>query len=132
MSSENNPVYFFREYETPYGPFSQWYADAFVAPSAIPEEPDITFVTAEQYTMYRKAMLFNDVEIAEKIMRTIEPKAQKALGRKVKNFDGGKWDPVKEKLVEDGNYYKFGRSKKGTEMKELLLSTADRELVEVS
>ena len=124
-------IYFWREYEEPYGYLSQWYANDFVAPSANAKEDDKTFVTAEQYMMYRKAMTFNDTEIAEKIMSTTDPKKQKGLGRKVKNFDGATWDHVKEQAVEDGNYYKFSRSKDKPDMRKLLLDTEEKLLVEV-
>ena len=129
--SSNGTLYFFRQYEEPYGYLSQWYADDFLAPSTIPGEANKVFATAEQYMMYRKAMVFNDAESADKIMKTREPKTQKALGRKVKNFNGKKWDEVKEQAVEDGNYWKFGRSMKRPEMRRLLLDTGDRLLVEV-
>ena len=36
--------------------------------------------------MYKKAMLFGDTEIADRIMRTSDPKIQKSLGRKVKTL----------------------------------------------
>ena len=128
----DNTIYFFREYEEPHGYLSQWYTDSFLAPSCTSGEPDKIFVTAEQYMMYRKAMTFNDAESADKILDTKEPKKQKALGRKVKDFDRKKWDAVKEQAVEDGNYFKFGRSiKRGEEMRRLLLDTGERLLVEV-
>ena len=47
----------------------------------------IFFNTAEQYMMYRKASLFNDINIAMEILNTPNPEEQKHLGRKVKNFD---------------------------------------------
>lgn len=46
--------------------------------------------------MYRKALLFGDAEVAERIMLAITPKEHKALGRKVKNFDGTVWDARRE------------------------------------
>ena len=57
--------------------------------------------------MYHKALLFADTDIAAKILRESEPKKQKALGRKVKNFDPMLWAEHKEAIVEDGNWWKF-------------------------
>ena len=50
------------------GPFSQWASAPFII-------DDIEFNTCEQYMMYKKAMLFGDLEIAERILQTSNPKA---------------------------------------------------------
>lgn len=63
---------------------------------------------------------------------TTDPKTHKALGRKVKNFNGKVWDQHKLKIVEDGNYWKFTKSEDAENLKRLILSTGDREIVEVS
>lgn len=42
--------------------------------------------------MVQKARLFGDEGVAAQMLRTRDPKAHKALGRKVKGFDGGVWD----------------------------------------
>lgn len=42
--------------------------------------------------MVEKARLFGDEEIAKKMLATTDPKKHKALGRKVKGFDGGVWN----------------------------------------
>ena len=44
------------------GPFSQWKKSKFV-------ENDVEFNCAEQYMMYHKAILFNDQETAQKILK---------------------------------------------------------------
>lgn len=80
--------------------------------------------------MYHKAMLFNDQEVANSIMLEPSPKKQRALGRKVKNFDSKKWDMMKEQIVEDGNWWKMTQSKE-CDLGQMLLETGDRELVEV-
>ena len=81
--------------------------------------------------MYHKAILFNDTEIAEKIMEAKKPAQAKALGRKVKGFDGKKWNANREKIVEEGNWNKFINGEE-LGLKEKLLDTGDRELVEVT
>lgn len=81
--------------------------------------------------MYQKAILFVDKEIATKIALEPEPSKQKALGRKVKGFDIKTWNEKREKIVEDGNWWKFTQAKEG-DLRDLLLKTGDRLLVEAS
>lgn len=80
--------------------------------------------------MYHKAILFKDQKIADEIIREPDPRKQKALGRRVRGFDEEMWNQHREKIVEEGNWWKFTQSKKG-ELKLLLLETVDRELIEV-
>lgn len=91
----------------------------------------MNFRTTEQYMMYHKAVLFEDFNTAQQIMLATTPRKQKALGRQVKNFDGKQWDAHRERIVENGNWNKFCNSKDGTKLKDMLLETGDRELVEV-
>ncbi|KAL8954146.1 MAG: hypothetical protein Q9222_000029 [Ikaeria aurantiellina] len=92
----------------------------------------MTFWTTEQYMMYHKAIVFKDTDTANEIMLAETPKEQKALGRKVKNFDNKIWNKHREGVVEEGNWNKFCNSKEGNELKEMLVATGDRELVEAS
>ena len=57
--------------------------------------------------MYQKAILFNDYEIADKIINITTPKDIKALGRQVKNFDPVIWDKHKEMIVGTAVMAKF-------------------------
>lgn len=92
----------------------------------------MTFLTMEQYMMYHKAVVFKDAEIASKIMESAKPRSQKSLGRKVSNFDAKVWDEDKEKIVEEGNFFKFTQGKeKAGDMRQQLIETGDRMLVEV-
>lgn len=104
------------------GYFSQWYPSEFTIDG-------IKFCTAEQYMMYRKATLFGDTAIAEQVLATKNPKEQKALGRKVANFDADTWNAAAKDIVFVGNYAKF------TQNKHLLLdllATGDTLFVEAS
>ncbi|KAK4697660.1 hypothetical protein P7C71_g438, partial [Lecanoromycetidae sp. Uapishka_2] len=128
ISSSGGPIFFWREYEEPYGFLSQWYPSAF---KARPKEADEkTFLTTEQYMMYHKAILFKDTEIADQIMIEPEPAKQRALGRKVKGYTDKGWKARREEIVEEGNWWKFTQYKEGN-LKQLLLETGERELVEV-
>ena len=104
------------------GPFSQWHKSKMVIDG-------INFGTAEQFMMYSKATLFGDKEIAEKILKTSNPKEQKALGRLVKNFDNKIWQEQCREIVYKGNYAKFTQD--GI-LKKQLLATAGTTLVEAS
>jgi hypothetical protein len=85
------------------GPLSQWYRKNFVV-------SNITFNTAEQYMMYKKAELFNDTDTMQKILNESHPKKQKELGREVTNFDKIIWENNCKKFVYDGNYAKFSQN----------------------
>ena len=104
------------------GPLCQWWKSKFV-------EDNIEYCCCEQYMMYQKAKLFNDEEIANKILNTTEPREQKKLGRLVKNFDEDIWNQHKEKIVYNGNYLKFSQNE---DLKEYLCDTYPYELVEAN
>jgi ribA/ribD-fused uncharacterized protein len=57
------------------------------------------------------------------------PKAQKALGRKIRNFDDQKWKQNCMRIVYEGNLAKFSQN---PELKAALLSTGNKILVEAS
>lgn len=82
------------------GPFSQWSTSEFEIDGRV-------YSCAEQYMMYKKALTFNDVGIAEQIMGTVMPREQKALGRKVRNFVPEIWDSISRDVVFRGNVAKF-------------------------
>ena len=84
--------------------FSQW------AKTTFKDIEGRIFNTAEQFMFFHKAKLFNDLNIMEEIMKTKDPKKQKALGRKVKNFSEEKWNEYKLDIVTLGNFYKFSQN----------------------
>ncbi len=104
------------------GPFSQWYESQFVV-------EDVTYNCAEQFMMAQKALFFDDSESYEKIMATNSPHKQKAIGRKVKNFDVEKWKTVMEDIVYVASFAKYDQN---PDLKKILLDTEDRILVEAS
>ena len=101
---------------------SQWWKCDFT-------EGGINFCCAEQYMMYRKALLFEDHEHADDILKTKDPKTIKALGRLVSNFDDKVWNEHKSEIVLQGNICKFSQN---PELKAYLIGTGDRILVEAS
>lgn len=93
--------------------------------------------------MYHKAIEFNDMKIAAQILRTTSPRKQKGLGSEVANFTDSTWNRVRCGIVERGNVLKFSQCTnvssikmddpaEPVSLKELLLATGDRELVEAS
>lgn len=80
--------------------------------------------------MYHKAILFDDAEVAQEILHAgDDPKRVKALGRKVNGFDERIWNERKFGIVVDANREKFRQNE---ELRELLLATQGRELIEAS
>ena len=105
------------------GMYSQWFESPFEADGQ-------KFNCTEQYMMYKKAMLFGDEEVANAVMRTRNPKDQKALGRQVRNFDTTVWNQHAIDIVSEGNYQKF---KQNPSLSKILLGEhANKEIVEAS
>lgn len=105
------------------GIYSQW------AKTSFKDEHNRVFSTAEQYMMHSKALLFGDLAIASSILKTNDPKKQKALGRQVKGFNDDVWNQHKFKIVVEGNLLKFSQNES---LKNQLLATEDKILVEGS
>lgn len=108
-------------YETQ-SPLSQWYKCSFT-------ENGITFQSSEQYMMYHKALLFEDRDIAAKILTTSNQRKQKELGRLVQHFKEDVWIKHRSKIVYNGNLLKFQQNPM---LKEYLVSTSGKILVEAS
>lgn len=105
------------------GVFSQWQSCKFE------DNNGIKYSSAEQYMMYHKALLFNDLEIANKIMNIKDVKEIKQLGREVKNFDKEIWEDIANDIVYLGTYFKFSQNE---ELKNSIFKYNDKEFVEAS
>ena len=73
-------------------PFSQWYPTVFTIDGR-------RFNCAEQYMMYRKALLFGDEEMARKILDARSPQAQKTLGKNMRHFVESVWEENCREIV---------------------------------
>lgn len=102
--------------------FSQWYEVSF-------EVDGIEYLTAEHFMMAEKARLFGDAETAEKIVKASNPGEAKKLGRSVRNFNDQLWLEKRFSIVVNANLAKFEQN---DELKEFLLGTQNRVLVEAS
>ncbi|KAK7679939.1 hypothetical protein QCA50_016885 [Cerrena zonata] len=148
----NNPddyVFFWKITET-HGWASQWYNSPFRAQVDIRIEPssrsshtkpihiqssgEHLFPTAEHWMMACKALLFDDQAIFTQIVSTTGTspdtmKTIKSLGRKVSNFNEELWVAARYQIVVEGNLGKFQENK---ELREKLLATEERWIVEAS
>ena len=102
------------------GYLSNWYLSDF-------NVGRIQYSSMEQYMMYQKALLFNDMEIAEQILSTTNVGKIKALGRSVRNYEDVVWNGMRQLIVYQGLLEKFQQN---TALKEELLATQDHILAE--
>ena len=104
--------------------YSQWYIQNFTDPVS-----GITFNCAEQFMMWYKAMLFNDIAMANKILKEKEPREQKKMGREVKGYNQKIWDENKFNIVCNATMLKFTQNPR---LLSMLLETGNKILVEAS
>jgi ribA/ribD-fused uncharacterized protein len=102
--------------------FSQWWLSSFTVEG-------IEYKSAEHWMMAKKAALFNDFNILEKIIQSKTPAEAKKLGREVKNYNDEIWMKNRFQIVKEGNLHKFSQHK---DLKAFLLNTKERILVEAS
>lgn len=116
-------TFFWKAHED-FGELSQWYISDFVY-------EDITFSCMEQFMMYKKAMLFGDVETAGVIIgqSNVHPNVYRQLGRQITNFDEWIWTNECRDIVVNGNLCKFMQN---PALRDKLLSTENTLLVEAS
>jgi ribA/ribD-fused uncharacterized protein len=101
---------------------SQWFPAEFEADGAM-------FLSAEHYMMWRKAMLFGDEAVADRVLEVSHPNEAKTLGRQISGFDEQTWVRERFAIVVEGNVAKFDAH---DELRGFLLGTGDRVLVEAS
>ena len=79
--------------------------------------------------MYKKAILFGDLEIAQKLLEEPDPSAQQKMGRLIRGFQAELWDQHKLGVVWYGNYLKFTQHQ---DLQDRLLQTGHKILAEAS
>ena len=102
--------------------FSQWWLSSFVVDG-------VTYKTAEHWMMAKKAELFNDDEIFEKIIQADSPAEVRKLGREVRNYVDSVWLENRYEIVKQGSFHKFNQN---PDLRTFLINTKDRILVEAS
>ncbi|GCB45675.1 hypothetical protein SNL152K_2966 [Streptomyces sp. NL15-2K] len=101
---------------------SQWWPSPFSADG-------VTYATAEHWMMAGKARLFEDPEAERRVLAAEHPAEAKKAGRLVRGFDEAIWERERFGLVVEGSVHKFAAH---DELREFLLNTGDRVLVEAS
>ncbi|MGX6602299.1 NADAR family protein [Micromonosporaceae bacterium Da 78-11] len=104
------------------GCLSQWWPVEFVVDG-------VTFRSAEHYMMWRKALLFGDTAMADRVVAAGHPRDAKMLGRGVAGFDEPTWVAHRFEIVVAASLAKFGQH---PELRDWLVGTGDRVLVEAS
>ncbi|MBN3785633.1 NADAR family protein [Burkholderia sp. Ac-20353] len=79
---------------------SNWYPSLFTYHG-------VTFTCTEQFVMYAKAMLFEDLATASQILAASSPREHKRLGRVVRGFDNVAWERSRESIMFVGCREKF-------------------------
>ena len=132
------PVFFYGADESK-GEY-RFMSNMYVAPFEI---DGITYPTVEHYFQWSKAKLFKDEAAATKMLTPpkgkpyVEAKSAKAIGKKVKNFDGTQWNGLapgrgfKDEVMRKAIRAKFTHPK-NTELLEKLLATKDRVIAEAN
>ena len=87
------------------------------------------FNCMEQFLMCSKAIMFNDLELSDRILGTTDPVVQKSLGRNVKGFNKAVWQKRCNSIMEAGLVAKFGQN---PALKEFLLRTKDKQIIEAN
>lgn len=114
-------ICFWKQYQKN-GYLSNWYKSEFIV-------DNIKYNCMEQFLMAEKARLFNDKFIRNKILKTKKPNQQKALGRKVRNFNEEVWNNNKINIILKGLEAKFNQN---IDLKNKLINTKDAILIEAS
>ena len=102
------------------GYLSNWFESSF-------KIDNIEFVSMEQYMMYEKAVLFNDMEIAAQILKLSDAATVKSLGRAVRNYNDVLWNGVRQIVIYKGLIQKFSQNES---LKKQLLETSPHILAE--
>lgn len=102
--------------------FSQWFYAPFIVDG-------ITYKTTEHWMMAHKARLFADNDAFVRIIAAEKPGEVKEIGRQIRGFDESIWNDAKFEIVKTGNIHKFNQH---DQLKDFLLSTGDRVIVEAS
>ncbi len=85
------------------GYLSNWYPCRF-------KTENITFSSMEQYMMYHKAISFDDMITAAKILDTSDVAKIKVLGRLVSGYDDNYWNGIRQVIVYNGLLAKFSQN----------------------
>lgn len=123
--TRTNVFFYGAELTQQYSRLQNWYPSVF---HKVGDEK-VRFFTAEHAIMHAKAVLFDDLTTAEKILNAATPKEAGELGRQVKGFDSKVWKASVDGVAEEVFWAKFSQVR---ECREALLATGDKGLAEAS
>ena len=106
----------------PYGYMSNWYLTRF-------QYKDVEFISSEQALMWSKAIIFGDIETADKILKESNQRKIKDLGRQVQGYNDAEWSSVRYNVMVTILMEKFGQN---PDLKKKLLETGDEQIFEAS
>ena len=95
-----NNIVCFHNPEEENGWLSNWYLSNF-------RVQNICFTSMEQYLMYQKAIVFNDINTANTILEEHNPAVIKQLGRNINNYDEVIWNGIRQIIAYRGILEKF-------------------------
>lgn len=102
------------------GFLSNWYLSDFMADG-------MKFSSMEQFMMYKKAVCFQDMEIAQRILSTNDVAVMKECGRQVTGYNDSIWSGIRQIIVYEGLLAKFSQN---DNLCKKLLETQDAVLAE--
>lgn len=121
-----NTLYFYSHTYGEYMCFSQFYPSKFTMEY---DDKRIEYDCVEQHHHHQKALLFEDHDIASKIMSTSDPAHHIRLGRQVHNFNQDVWSSNKYEICRRSNIAKFTQN---ADLLDVLMSTKGKWIAEAS
>lgn len=110
----------FHNPDEPYGFLSNWYQSDFTVDG-------VRYSSMEQYMMYKKAVLFEDADMAAQIMNTDDVVAIKEFGRNVSGYNDSVWNGMRQVIIYKGLLEKFRQNE---DLLKALLDTGSNILAE--
>jgi len=114
-------VYFWHEWERPYGCFSNWFQRSFTYKG-------LQFVNSEQALMWEKATRF-DAAMCAHIMAESDPAKLKHLGRQIRNYQAPVWEAARYTVMVHILLSKFGQN---PDLAAVLLASGSAQVAEAS
>ena len=100
QQSHPEPIFFSSHKNESTGFLSSFYSAPFF-------DDGVLFSGASHYIIYRKALLFEDKDMAALILATANPFMQYRLGRRIKGFKEKTWKNHRKAIVKRANQLKF-------------------------
>lgn len=104
------------------GAFSNWYPSPMII-------DNLPFANSEQAFMWYKAITFDDLETADKVLSATDPRKAKALGRSVSNYSDSVWNKLRYNIMVDILKHKFAQNQ---DYMVELMATGNKVIVEAS